>query len=169
MKQTRPQSDTSSCFCHQGQFLRGPSSSPCRCMGTTGQRCPWVYPESCLLVYFASCILYMTPVPHPILTLSLSSGGLHFWCHPAPTTVLLSSLLLMTPEMSCSVPVSVTGFASLFSHHPYWMGSSREAQPVLPRTSLVWQPIPRHSSKQYLNFWIWWGKISVDKIKPSRC
>lgn len=35
--------------------------SPCRCMGTTGQRCPWVYLESCLLVYFASCILYMTP------------------------------------------------------------------------------------------------------------
>lgn len=69
--------------------------------------------------------------------------------------------------MSCSVPVSVTGFASLFSHHPGWMGSSREAQPVLPRTSLVWQPIPRHSSKQHPQIFEFdEGKYQWDKIKP---
>lgn len=129
-----------------------PPPLPTPLHGHHRMRCPWVYLESGLSV--SPPMLYMTPCPHSNLILSPELWRTPFLVSPPfPLLFFIFPVVNDTRKQAVlSQAVSVTGFASLFSHHRGWMGFSREAQPVLPRTSLVWQPIPRHSSKQHPKF-----------------
>lgn len=136
--------------------------SPCRCMGTTGQRCPWVYPESCQLVYFASCILYMTPCPHSNLTLSLELWRAPLLVSPPSHYCSLSSLLLMTPGNELFCP-SVCHRLCIPLLSSSWLDGLQQGSSACPSQDQLGVAANPKTFIQAAppNFRIWWGKISV--------